>query len=68
MISFKCAICENEINGVSVVLDAEHIVHFECRNDIEKKNNWSDEDLLKDIISHEKEQQEFLRYGLLEKI
>jgi hypothetical protein len=56
MIQFNCVICQKSINGVAFVLDAEHIVHFHCREEVEAENNWSDEDLLKDIIEHEKEQ------------
>jgi hypothetical protein len=44
------------IQGVAYVLDNEHIVHHHCRNEVENKNNWSDTELLKDIIEHEKEQ------------
>lgn len=54
MIHFTCAICEKEITGVAFVLDKEHIVHHECRNEVERINNWNDEELLKDIKEHEK--------------
>jgi len=56
MITFNCSICKKEITGIAIVLDKEHIVHHECRNEIERKNNWDDTQLLKDIIDHEKEQ------------
>jgi hypothetical protein len=56
MLQFNCAICNKMIQGVAYVLDNEHIVHHHCRNEVENKNNWSDTELLKDIIEHEKEQ------------
>jgi hypothetical protein len=55
MIHFNCAICNKTIQGIAYVLDNEHIVHHECRNEIERKNNWNDTQLLQDIIEHEKE-------------
>jgi hypothetical protein len=64
MLQFRCAICEKEITGVAIVLDEEHIVHHYCRNEVEIKNNWSDEELLKDIIEQEKEEHSELFYKL----
>ena len=68
MIQFNCSICNKMIHGVAYVLDNEHIVHHECRNEVESKNNWSDEDLLRDLKEHEKEEEHFLRFELLEKL
>lgn len=68
MIQFNCAICNKTIQGVAYVLDNEHIVHRNCRNEVEIKNNWSDKDLLKDLKKKEKESEHFLRFGLLEKL
>jgi len=68
MIQFNCAICNKTIQGIAYVLDNEHIVHRHCRNEIESKNNWSDEDLLRDLKEHEKEEENFLKFELLDKL
>lgn len=30
---FTCAHCNKPINGLSVLIDKEHILHAECKND-----------------------------------
>lgn len=37
--NFKCAHCEKEIKGLSIVIDKTHIIHKSCEDSFEKEKN-----------------------------